>query len=84
MANPIHRINIVDKDKRSQRKVADSTTELDKTTVHSRLAREHVLGARAVARARLVLHPAERALQPRARAGWAWAAGCLEPLGRRG
>ena len=31
MANPIHRINIVAKDKRSQRKVADSTTELDKT-----------------------------------------------------
>ena len=31
MANPIHRFNIVDKDKRSQRKVADSTTELDKT-----------------------------------------------------
>ena len=25
MANPIHRINIVAKDKRSQRKVADST-----------------------------------------------------------
>ena len=33
MANPIHRFNIVDKDKRSQRKVADSTTELDKTCV---------------------------------------------------
>ena len=31
MANPIHRTNIVAKDKRSQRKVADSTTELDKT-----------------------------------------------------
>ena len=31
MANPIHRINIVAKDKRSQRKVADSTTKLDKT-----------------------------------------------------
>ena len=31
MANPIHRFNITDKDKRSQRKVADSTTELDKT-----------------------------------------------------
>ena len=31
MANPIHRTNIVAKDKRSQRKVADSTTELAKT-----------------------------------------------------
>ena len=31
MANPIHRTNIVTKDKRSQRKVADSTTELAKT-----------------------------------------------------
>ena len=38
MANPIHRTNIVTKDKRSQRKVADSTTELDKTPLgrHSR------------------------------------------------
>ena len=33
MANPIHRFNIIDKDKRSQRKVADSTTELDKTAI---------------------------------------------------
>ena len=31
MANPIHRMNIETKDKRSQRKVADSTTKLDKT-----------------------------------------------------
>ena len=31
MANPIHRMNIGTKDKRSQRKVADSTTKLDKT-----------------------------------------------------
>ena len=33
MANPIHRTNIVAKDKRSQRKVADSTTELAKTAL---------------------------------------------------
>ena len=39
MANPIHRFNIIDKDKRSQRKVADSTTELDKThAVHGRVS----------------------------------------------
>ena len=31
MANPIHRTNIETKDKRSQRKVADSTTKLAKT-----------------------------------------------------
>ena len=31
MANPIHRNDIETKDKRSQRKVADSTTKLDKT-----------------------------------------------------
>ena len=37
MANPIHRINIVAKDKRSQRKVADSTTKLDKTDSRRRV-----------------------------------------------
>eukprot|EP01045_Picozoa_sp_COSAG04_P036327 COSAG04_NODE_8788_length_931_cov_12.350962_1_plen_59_part_00 len=37
MANPIHRTSIVAKDKRSQRKVADSTTELDKTQYRWRL-----------------------------------------------
>ena len=39
MANPIHRTNIVTKDKRSQRKVADSTTELAKTSIQDCPAR---------------------------------------------
>ena len=36
MANPIHRNDIETKDKRSQRKVADSTTKLDKTEAEQR------------------------------------------------